>query len=739
MKKCQLIRIAAAILVSVIVAMQLSGCSKPQPAGNEYKFEVATTTSGQVASNDIYTLEWDDDAKCILLKSRITEKVWSTIPYSFYLEGESNVHLCSPINIRVMELKTKEIDIARGYSAVEMETVSSREIENGIELTYYFEEFDISIPIQYILRDDSLAISLDPTKIVENSSFQIMSVSVAPFLCSAANNAEDSYLFVPSGNGALMYTNQTVDKERSFSSEVYGFDASRMVPERLIDEDIVKLPVFGVKEGNDALLGIIESGEEMATIQAEAGSRRTGFSDVYATFYLRGYDIFASNISWATGVLTSISKEMSNTRITIRYYPLVGEQATYSGMAQRYRKYLIDNGKLSEHTGDERQYSLTLLGSIKTRSLFFGIPYYSSKCMTSYTDAKSILEDLVEATGVAPAVQLKGYGKDGIDIGKVAGGFKLSSVHGTKKQHAQLEESGEELGVPLYTDFDVIYFNSSGSGYFTLYDAAKTATLHKTTQYHKYLVQKAYNKDLGGYFLLKRHKLDSVISKLINKASKMNISAVSLSTLGYTAYSDYTQEQYYSKGKIAEDVNRFMSKIKESGFGVATDNANAYAACSTDSIFNIPLSSKEHNGLDAHVPFYQMVFKGSKALYSSAINLSTDFQSEVLLALESGTGLGFTLLARYDVSYARTIHTNLYNSLYDDIRLTILDTVKKYKPYYEAIKGACIKSHSILSNNMTKTVFDNGVIAYVNHSNQPVESPAGQIEAYDFRYVRGGA
>src|SRR5690606_36969183 len=131
------------------------------------------------------------------------------------------------INIRVMELKTKEIDIARGYSAVEMETVSSREIENGIELTYYFEEFDISIPIQYILRDDSLAISLDPTKIVENSSFQIMSVSVAPFLCSAANNAEDSYLFVPSGNGALMYTNQTVDKERSFSSEVYGFDASR--------------------------------------------------------------------------------------------------------------------------------------------------------------------------------------------------------------------------------------------------------------------------------------------------------------------------------------------------------------------------------------------------------------------------------------------------------------------------------------------------------------------------------
>ena len=55
MKKCQLIRIAAAILVSVIVAMQLSGCSKPQPAGNEYKFEVATTKYGQVASTDIYT------------------------------------------------------------------------------------------------------------------------------------------------------------------------------------------------------------------------------------------------------------------------------------------------------------------------------------------------------------------------------------------------------------------------------------------------------------------------------------------------------------------------------------------------------------------------------------------------------------------------------------------------------------------------------------------------------------
>lgn len=67
--------------------------------------------------------------------------------------------------------------------------------------------------LSYILREDSLYVSLSSDDIAEGEVNNLIGVSVAPYLCSVKNGVEDDYLFVPPGNGAVMYTDTQPDEQ----------------------------------------------------------------------------------------------------------------------------------------------------------------------------------------------------------------------------------------------------------------------------------------------------------------------------------------------------------------------------------------------------------------------------------------------------------------------------------------------------------------------------------------------
>ena len=78
----------------------------------------------------------------------------------------------------------------------------------------------------------------------------------------------------------------------------------------------------------------------------------------------------------------------------------------------------------------------------------------------------------------------------------------------------------------------------------------------------------------------------------------------------------------------------------------------------------------------------------------------------------------------------------MYNSLYRDIKDEITEAVNAYKSYYEAIEGATIVGYDISENGVTVTTFDNGVVAYTNPSETAQNSPAGELAAYGFKFVK---
>lgn len=721
------------ISVLFILISSCSGCNKGEKISVAKKFKAdipAESISAQtVASNDLYKLDWDDDRKCVILTELSTGKVWSNIPYG-YSGASANVN--STLNITVADVISLQLTTLRGYSeAVQNGRVFCEKIENGVRITYCFDKYEISVPVEYVLREDSLLATIDTPEICEGSSHLLVSVSLAPFFCAASSSNENSYLFVPTGSGALMYAKETPELERIYSGEVYGADATRPITEKLSNDQAIRMPVFGAKNGDSAILGIIEKHAGSAFLEATAGNRRTGYSNIYPTFYVRGYDIFDKGAyKRMTDDLIRVSQAISKETISVGYYILSGDDADYNGMAKRYRKYLKDSGLLKEEETTNSPYSVTMSGGVLTTSLILGIPTKTMKPVTTFADAERIVSDLVKETNISPVVRLQGFGESGVNYGKLAGGFGFSSKLGSDKNRKALESSCQNNNVSLFYDFDLINYSKSGKGFSYINDSAKTAVFKAAEQYLINTPLREFETTMP-YRILGRNQLGEAVEKLKKLADKKAWSNISVTTLGSVAYSDYSDISYISKGKIEDDVKGFLEKLGGKSKVVAT-GPNAYAAAASGLVFDAPTDNGAYNAFDEEIPFYAMVFRGSRPLYTNPVNLEGNKDYAITKAATGGMGLGFSLINDFDISFMETGIAKLYGMVYEDNKEFINNTISDYKDFYNAVENQDIEAYEKVSENLSKTTFSNGVVLYANHSDKAIESPLGNIEAYSY-------
>lgn len=724
----------ACLLLAAFLTVCLIGCGENEVKVNyDANSPINKENQGVIASNSNYELLWDSTACSVGIKSLKNGKIWSTVPYGY--SGTSSA-LRSTININIMDTTSMKQDTVRGYTGTSSNNrISSERIENGIKLTYHFDNYQISIPVEYTLREDSLALSVKTNEVVEGGNYIVVSVELAPYLCSSENVTE-GYLFIPSGSGAIMNVNNNADATRKYTGVVYGEDASRILPEIPIDNQQIYMPVFGAVSGSDALFGIIENASETAAIGAEAGNLRTNYSYVCPTFYLRGYDSFATTQwIWSYQDLNYMSDDVIDTVITVGYYPLDDTEANYNGMAKCYKNYLTKNNLLEKSSVSSSPYSLSIVGGALKTVATGGIPHEVTSVTTTFADAKNIIEDIFKESGVKPSVQMLGYGNNGLDIGKIAGGYKFSSDFGSKKEHKALEEYCKKNGINIYTDFEVVRYNQSGGGFNKTFDAAKSATLRVGEAFLINTPLRDFKEDTA-YRFLKKSDILNAVEKIIKKSEKLNISGISFSSLSSVAYSDFRENKYGVKGQMPEIATNAISKAKSAGHSVAVSNANAYAAACADVIYNTPLTNGDYDVFDMWIPFYQMAFSGSKAMYSSYVNLEKDFDLTTLRALAGGSGLGFAIINKYDIELSISNTFPLYGTVYEDNKATILNAIKLYSDYYEKIKNASIERYTMLDNNVSLTEFDNGVKLYVNYSENTVNTPLGELSPLSAKWIK---
>ncbi len=684
-------------------------------------FKKISLADGTTVENTNYKMTWDNKNGCVIFTDKATGAQWSTTPVDYINEEDKQARarnfLESPIIINYYDSLVGEPATVRAYThSVKKGDIAVERSENTIKVSYFFEDADVIVPIKYTLTDKGISLTISTDEIVEGSSL-IYSIQFAPNFCSVKTGTENSYLFYPSGSGAIIDTAAPNLIDGTYSAGIYGTDAASKKKEKLTNEKNVYLPVYGVKRGNDALMAVVSSGEESMQLVANAADKVTGYSSVYPEIYIRGYDFNLQKTSWTyTENVIYADEGVTGVDFTIDFYSLSGEEANYNGMAKLYQRLLFGNNDAGNFKEDT--FSLKVYGGILEEKDFIGFPYTKLLPLTKFSDVKDMLDELA-ATGVKPNLQLTAFGTTGADIGKVAGGFKFGGAFGSKKELSSLVSFCDQNGIDNFMNFDIITYRKGGGGFSTIFDTAQTA--NKLSAYQYYINKEAQileEEDIDRYRLLKRNSVTKAANKLLKTLNKYTITGLSLSTLSDTSYSDYSNEAYYSKKGYAKQATDIINKFKEGGYGFAANGANKYAAVLADVIFEAPHTSSKMDIFSYDVPFYQMVFKGKTEITSEAVNQGEILKKKQLMALETGASMLFNVYETYDSTLTFGYIKGLYGAEFDSVKSDIVSTAEKYNDYYNAISGQTIKNHTILAENVRLTEFSNGVKVYVNYSDR---------------------
>ena len=345
-----------------------------------------------------------------------------------------------------------------------------KEIENGIEVTYYFEEFKISVPVAYTYKNGVVRLSVDSSRITEAEN-KLYSVALAPYSCGVYNLAEDGYLFVPSGSGAIIKPRQLETGLYSYSRELYGEDATRYRERELDSEKFPEnlLAVYGAKTSdNTALCAIIEKGAEHAFIEAEVGALNTNYSSVWPKFAFRAYQW--SKIKNEQQVKL-YSDDMSQDTVSVAFHLLDGDNADYVGMANTYREYLTDKYGM-QTSNDDSLLNLKIVGGVNITETVLGFKYDKFYQTTTLSQAKDMISDLSSAVDGTITADLIGFGQSGIDVKTIAGGYTVASKLGGEKGLKELSKLAKKNDCNLFFNVDVLGFSNSGKGISKEFDTA---------------------------------------------------------------------------------------------------------------------------------------------------------------------------------------------------------------------------------------------------------------------------
>ncbi len=733
-------RIIAVITVCLVTA--LVGCSD-KPISNYKSGEYLELESCQIAENDNYTLNWNEEKSAVWLYDKNTGLYFSNLPQEKNISGENKSNhpqLESPILVKYLTDQASDIQTAVTFNdCIKTKSFKAEKSNNALRVTYYFDSLEISVPVIYSLKDEGLSVTIDADGIKEGKT-RVFAISVMPFTCSVANTlGKEAYLFVPSGSGALIYPQEIKGgMPIQYSEEVYGTDPQRYyeVETKKTETQSVRMPVYGAWNGQNGIMAIIEDAADSASIDATVGAMNLGYSSVYATFKLRDYQIIKTTIGSKDKQAYVYSKDRRGGKLSVLFHPLSADESGYSGMARVYGKYLDKNYDFSKN--EEQLYSLKVVGGDSITENFLGVPKTRLSAMTTLKDAENMIELLKKETGIYPAVNLVGFGESGLSVGKIAGGFKIGKAFGSSADLKGLLIKAKDENIPLYIDFDIQAFSKSGAGINTLSSKATGANLKSVYQYDYSIWSRVRDKNVKKWMLLKRSKTLTVAKKLLNAAEDIGLNGISLTSLSSVAYSDFSSTEYYAKANSAKDGAEIYTLFNNKGIKTAGANANIYAAVLSNQVFDVPLKSSDFDSFDETVPFYSMVLKGRTSLSSSPINLSANPQKAFLSCVETGIGLGFAAAKNYNTDYMKADARGLYGIDYEYASSLIKEQTAEYEDVFEALKGKFAENHKILADGVTETTFTGGATVTVNATDKDVTVNGKTVKAYSFIFMKGG-
>lgn len=631
--------------------------------------------------------------------------------------------------------------------SVSKKQYSWESIDNGIRYNYRIGElvnslgeegqyFDISL--DYRLDGDSVTASVPASLIGEHGNIFVYRIQLLRYM-GAEDSTHEGYMVVPNATGSLIRFNNGKTNESMYSQYIYDIDP--LVSDYTTKEQMesAKLPVYGICSDEKTIMMTVEDGAATALISAGVSGMFNDYNFAYTIFVLRNRDNLRmfGNSQVDTYVLED---RIYDINYTVRYSFLDEEHTGYTGIAGYYREKLIAGGVLkpSSAAGDI-PFVLDIVGGVKETAHFLGVQYLHAFPMTTFEEAGMIADELAECGITNQVMNLQGW---------MNGGYyhdatdKLSLVGrlGSRAELKALNDRMNALGGRLYADvaFQKVSFadksfnqNAEGSRYYGAGYVASFGLLHPTTL--RNTASLGYIENM--YDLLSPRFLPRYVDGFISRFDRYGVDGISLRDLANTLQSDKRRTGVIDRQQALNIVLGQFDRLRETGRGLMTDDANAYAFGYSDMIINTPIQHNTYPIVDESIPLYQMVIHGSIPYSTAVLNYedSYNIRRTLLQMIEYGACPHYVFTWEPSNLMKETALNRMYATTFDNLKAAAADTYGYVNSALSAVSGAMMTGHEIISDDLRKVTYDNGTVIYINYSDSAAICDGYTVDAGSYR------
>ena len=402
-------------------------------------------------------------------------------------------------------------------------------------------------------------------------------------------------------------------------------------------------------------------------------------------------------------------------------------------MAEAYRESLTKKQEFEEKPAE---LYVDFVGAITRKKSIMGFPAEPKMELTSFDDALNIAKSISDFGADTLNLRYLSWDQKTLDK-KIVSKASPSSILGGSKGFNQLLEFTKSNNIGFYPDVDLLYFTKTDYPFAEYFDAARNMNnqIGKLYDYKRNLLNK--DTERGFSYAVNADKLQKSAASFLTSYEKMGTQGLSLSSLGNTVVSSYKKGGVSVEGWKSAEINAKIITDAAAKNSLLLDSPFLPLALSAKHIVNLPGSS-DYDMTDYAVPFYQMVISGLVSYSGKAVNLAADTESAFLTALETGSGLHYTLLANSD---SELIKDTRYDYLIGANASEWLPTIEaQYNRLREAsVKlGGRLVSYEVLQNGVVKSGYSGGGSVIINKTSMTVSVDGKEIAPKGYLFMQGG-
>ena len=670
-----------------------------------------------VAENEAFALWANLATTKITLYQKDKDTYFTSVPEALEEEDIKNsakFQLSSLLTFRYSDRDSNAYNSQNSFAgSVRKGDYRAQQIENGVRFEFYFDNEGFLIPLEITLTENGIQATV-PLKDIRERSDRILltGVTILPNFGAARAN-DEGYMLLPDGSGMLA---DFSSRNFSYSQRIYGKDYAVINSTSSGSSQTARMPIYGIKRGNGAFLSVISSGAARAYVEASAPTTKSPFATVAARFVYR--EVMTVEVSQKTFESTQVNVFESNPcsldAFTVEYLPC--EEASYLSMADSYRQYLQEQGMESLSEPRDALY-VDLIGGVECQQSVLGIPVDKVLPVTDYAAATNILKQLQQA-GVNNLQVTYHYWQQGGAEGKLTTNLNAESALGGKRGLNQLLQHCQQEEIPLYLELNLTDMRKSQLGFLKTYAAAQSVRSEPVIDYDYYLSTFQQKTEGSPLYLLSPAKILEAVEKVRADLDNWAVAGYNAGTLANKIYSDMGSRSIDRGAAEAIMTAALSSLAAESKLQLSA--ANAYAFPYADTITDVPLYTSGYLIETCQVPFYSMVMHGMAYMSSGDINSYQDPEHGLLRALEAGVGLKYAF-GWENVSELSDTAISEYGYIEADRWLShAAEQYQKLSQFLSAVSDRTMTVHTLISNDVRYSEFDNGMGVYVNYSSQDV-------------------